>query len=255
MATFEIEFSIKKEVESVVGKLPKRLKKKSRAYDYGVIKELMDDLLPVIYSGATVRDVVREVNYAMNKSKDSIKSGLIKRIENESGLDWDDIKGQDSFGMTRAQRVERSFNNTKNIVKSKAKRYNQRYKKAVRHAEKGSIGMLSHMGLAPLGVSQKQAAESVAKTIAEELASAIGKTLGASESRVVSTEAVAAKHLKFIEEHKFDTVKWVTAADERVCPECGPLDGLVFATADNAPMIPRHPNCRCELEVLEPKTV
>lgn len=39
--------------------------------------------------------------------------------------------------------------------------------------------------------------------------------------------------------------RWVTARDERVCPECGPLDGLVWeATAGPSP--PLHVNCRCQ---------
>jgi hypothetical protein len=39
--------------------------------------------------------------------------------------------------------------------------------------------------------------------------------------------------------------RWVTMADERVCPECGPLDGLVWQTGDG-PSSPLHVNCRCQ---------
>ena len=43
---------------------------------------------------------------------------------------------------------------------------------------------------------------------------------------------------------------WVTARDERVCPTCGPLDGVTYpvgkAFAYGEP--PIHPNCRCNLE-------
>ncbi|MGH2533192.1 MAG: phage minor head protein [Thermomicrobiales bacterium] len=39
--------------------------------------------------------------------------------------------------------------------------------------------------------------------------------------------------------------RWVTARDERVCPECGPLDGLVWET-DAGPAPPLHVNCRCQ---------
>lgn len=37
---------------------------------------------------------------------------------------------------------------------------------------------------------------------------------------------------------------WRTAADERVCPVCGPLDGGEWP-ADAGPQPPAHPNCRC----------
>ena len=39
-------------------------------------------------------------------------------------------------------------------------------------------------------------------------------------------------------------VVWVTAGDERTCPECGPLDGQDFPI-DKIPPLPRHPLCRC----------
>ncbi len=39
-------------------------------------------------------------------------------------------------------------------------------------------------------------------------------------------------------------IKWLTAHDERTCPECAPLDGRVFKIED-APGPPRHPGCRC----------
>lgn len=38
--------------------------------------------------------------------------------------------------------------------------------------------------------------------------------------------------------------RWRTQADERVCPECGPLDGLVWE-AGAGPAPPLHVNCRC----------
>lgn len=41
--------------------------------------------------------------------------------------------------------------------------------------------------------------------------------------------------------------RWLTAADERVCPECGPLDGLVWPDGEG-PVPPLHNNCRCRRE-------
>lgn len=41
-------------------------------------------------------------------------------------------------------------------------------------------------------------------------------------------------------------VEWKTQKDERVCEECGPLDGEVFEL-EQAPMCPLHYRCRCTL--------
>lgn len=38
--------------------------------------------------------------------------------------------------------------------------------------------------------------------------------------------------------------RWETAADERVCPICGPYMGRVWQ-ADEGPQPPLHRNCRC----------
>ncbi len=39
--------------------------------------------------------------------------------------------------------------------------------------------------------------------------------------------------------------EWVTAGDERVCPECSELEGVVMTIEEARGLIPRHPNCRC----------
>ena len=49
---------------------------------------------------------------------------------------------------------------------------------------------------------------------------------------------------KFYDQIGVKRVVWVTAGDERTCPECGPLDGKEFLI-DQVPTIPKHPQCRC----------
>jgi hypothetical protein len=41
--------------------------------------------------------------------------------------------------------------------------------------------------------------------------------------------------------------RWRTAEDERVCPECGPLDGQSWPTGEG-PEPPLHNHCRCVRE-------
>lgn len=42
--------------------------------------------------------------------------------------------------------------------------------------------------------------------------------------------------------------RWRTAEDERVCPECGPLDGLAWRPEGEGPVPPLHDKCRCRRE-------
>jgi len=44
-----------------------------------------------------------------------------------------------------------------------------------------------------------------------------------------------------------ETLEWLTARDERVCPICAPLDGKRFAVKSNHPRPAIHVNCRCDI--------
>jgi len=39
--------------------------------------------------------------------------------------------------------------------------------------------------------------------------------------------------------------EWITADDERVCPLCKSLDGVVLKVKEARGLLPRHTNCRC----------
>lgn len=50
--------------------------------------------------------------------------------------------------------------------------------------------------------------------------------------------------IKFEQRIGVKSLTWLTAGDERTCPECGPLDGREFPLA-KLPSQPLHPACRC----------
>lgn len=43
-------------------------------------------------------------------------------------------------------------------------------------------------------------------------------------------------------------VRWNTQRDERVCPLCGPRDGMTFSVNDLSNHPPLHQNCRCWID-------
>ncbi|MDP8240373.1 MAG: minor capsid protein [Candidatus Hatepunaea meridiana] len=63
-------------------------------------------------------------------------------------------------------------------------------------------------------------------------------------TRTETLRAYGQGRRKFYDTVGVKRVVWVTADDERTCPECGPLDGKEFPI-DQAPPIPKHPRCRC----------
>ncbi len=44
-----------------------------------------------------------------------------------------------------------------------------------------------------------------------------------------------------------EKMEWLTAHDERLCPQCAPLDGEVFSIDSRHERPPLHPACRCTL--------
>lgn len=69
---------------------------------------------------------------------------------------------------------------------------------------------------------------------------------------VTQTKIVEAEADEFIEYYR-----WMTAADEIVCPQCGPLHGTIVSKSKSGGFVqpgggaigfpPRHPNCRCDI--------
>ena len=85
---------------------------------------------------------------------------------------------------------------------------------------------------------------------------AVFKTAQRRAMLIARTETLRAHNegrMAFYREVGVEKVQWLTADDERRCPECAPLDGKVFRIGV-APSIPRHPSCRCTWVSVVPGT-
>lgn len=50
--------------------------------------------------------------------------------------------------------------------------------------------------------------------------------------------------------------RWITAADERVCPYCGTKEGRIYRVGQFLPPLPAHVACRCRWELMfDPKEI
>ena len=47
--------------------------------------------------------------------------------------------------------------------------------------------------------------------------------------------------------------QWSSALDSRTCPTCAPLDNQTWKTKGEAPAVPIHVNCRCQLLLIDPE--
>ena len=90
-------------------------------------------------------------------------------------------------------------------------------------------------------VEDKEAFRTAGKTVF--------KTAQQRATLIARTETLRAHNegrMAFYRDVGVTKVQWLTADDERTCPECAPLNGKVFAI-DEAPAVPQHPGCRCVL--------
>lgn len=112
-----------------------------------------------------------------------------------------------------------------------------------------SEGMRAQMSrILSEGITANQSPEKIAQRMSQQIR-------GMSEDRAIKiarTEVVAAHA-----EGQLDTfealgiedltilAEWVTAGDDRVCPECHAFEGKVFTISQARGKIPLHPQCRC----------
>jgi HK97 family phage portal protein len=80
--------------------------------------------------------------------------------------------------------------------------------------------------------------EPVFGSVRAETIAATEITRAVSEAEGMYAELLQEREVKFVE-------RWLTAEDERVCPECGPLDHKTNWAEDYPDGPPLHPNCRC----------
>jgi len=88
-----------------------------------------------------------------------------------------------------------------------------------------------------------------------ELGAQLGRVIGIAKSRaatIARTEIVRAHNEGQLD--SFDAMniegvgvkaEWSTAHDNKVCPQCAPLEGVILTIREARGMLPRHPNCRC----------
>lgn len=88
--------------------------------------------------------------------------------------------------------------------------------------------------------------------IARQMTEAIGSLSRTRAEVIARTETIAAHaegQLDAFQRLGEETVgveaEWSTAGDERVCPLCAPLDGVIMPIEEARGLLPRHPNCRC----------
>lgn len=90
-----------------------------------------------------------------------------------------------------------------------------------------------------------------AKALARDMSARLGVGLRRAET-IARTEIVRAHaegQLDSLERMGVEevgvAVEWSTANDDRVCPLCQPMEGVVFKIQESRGLIPRHPSCRC----------
>lgn len=87
----------------------------------------------------------------------------------------------------------------------------------------------------------------IAREMADRLEIPLKRALRIARTEVIHAHAEG--QLDAFEKLGFDNVgvkaEWSTAGDDRVCPQCSPMEGRIFSIEEAHGMIPLHPNCRC----------
>jgi len=98
------------------------------------------------------------------------------------------------------------------------------------------------------GISQGQSPNTIARNISTRIDS-ITRVRAVRLARTEIIHAFSEASLDTYERLGVTQVgvqaEWATAGDDRVCPQCEPLNGAVFPIQEARGLIPLHPQCRC----------
>ena len=98
------------------------------------------------------------------------------------------------------------------------------------------------------GIAQGQNPRTIARTISQRV-DRISRRRAVTLARTEVVHAYAEGSLDSYERLGIEEVgilaEWSTAGDDRVCPQCEPLNGTILTIAEARGLIPLHPNCRC----------
>lgn len=97
------------------------------------------------------------------------------------------------------------------------------------------------------GLVQGQHPTEIARSLADDLDISSSRAETIARTEVIRAHAegqLTAMEQMGVEEVGV-MVEWSTAGDDKVCPACEPLEGVVLKLEEAAGMIPRHPRCRC----------
>jgi len=111
-------------------------------------------------------------------------------------------------------------------------------------------------GAVQVGIAQGEGPAKIARRIGgivkdpdefRQVGKTVFKTVQQRAELIARSEVMRAYNqgaLKFEAQVGIKRVRWLTAGDERTCPDCGPLDGKETSLVD-LPSQPLHPACRC----------
>jgi len=97
------------------------------------------------------------------------------------------------------------------------------------------------------GLVQGQSPRVLAKALSSQLDMSRDRALTVARTEIIRCHAegqLVALEKTGVEEVGV-AVEWLTAEDEKVCPQCESLEGVVLKIDEAHGLLPRHPNCRC----------
>ncbi len=96
------------------------------------------------------------------------------------------------------------------------------------------------------GLAQKKSFSEIAKELNKQTKLTINRSNTLARTEIMHAHAEGQlDQFERLGEDVGIMAEWSTAGDDRVCPKCLPLEGIVLKVKEARGLIPRHPNCRC----------
>lgn len=229
------QLEVKVKLPEIRKKMPKT--KVGGAYN-DILSEAMQEILPDLISSNTKKEINASITKLNKKYKPLIKKYFEDNIA--KGVDFNDIAGQDSYGVTVKKRIDVSTNRVLKDLRTKSIAAQTKIKET-----KANLGKDN--------TPQNEVQSKIDDMIGDYINN-VSNSLGSNSTRLIKNETRRYRQEQWDEKHAGKECIWILGDNENHCSECIGYAGTVYESPAEAPVRPVHYHCDCSLQVTENTT-
>ena len=247
MATVEFKINVENELKRVLDRTPKR---SYSAFNGDFLDSLIKTSTKSVTSGDNFTQVQKKITQEFKEYEATFKKRMKRRLEVDSGLDWEEIKDVKAYPAVDAPTMEGQINKTwlasKRAMRNTVIKNQRRFNQAVAHLNDDKIAYLKRMGIT--GKTEEELLQNIAKEFTNRIGKGLGINMNNREESLRLTTETRLNYEKAKTDLQNKPVVYRLGDRERHCEICLAYADGVYSNIDIAPQLPIHTRCGCYYE-------